>query len=265
MKGGDERAGHLLRRARVGAGMSQAELAFSAGVAQSVISAYEAGRRQPSLPTLAKLIDAAGCDLVVDIQHQPRPLSLLSGPVGRKIRRRRRDLVAAAAAHDVSNLRVFGSVARGEEGPDSDVDLLDRPAAAHRPARAGASPGRARSHCRRQGRPHTRERSQARRPRARRTRPGRAVTYRDRQRLADSKAAIDAIRAHRQRGDMSDDLVFDAVRIRLLEIGEAVKALPAEMLCIAAWHSVGSDRAHARSPGSSILRHRPCGGASDHR
>ena len=120
----DETAGSLLRRARVGAGISQAELAFRAGVAQSVISAYEAGRRQPSLPTLAKLIDAAGCDLVVDIQHQPPQLSRLSGPVGRQVRRKRRDLVAAAAAHDVTNLRVFGSVARGEDRPGSDVDLL---------------------------------------------------------------------------------------------------------------------------------------------
>jgi transcriptional regulator with XRE-family HTH domain len=51
--------------------MSQAELAASAGVAQSVISAYEAGGRQPSLPTLAKLIEAAGYDLVMDIQHRP--------------------------------------------------------------------------------------------------------------------------------------------------------------------------------------------------
>jgi uncharacterized protein with HEPN domain len=56
------------------------------------------------------------------------------------------------------------------------------------------------------------------------------VTYRDRQRLADIQAAIDAIHSHLQRGDLSDGLVFDAVRIRLLEIGEAVKALPAEML-----------------------------------
>jgi uncharacterized protein with HEPN domain len=57
------------------------------------------------------------------------------------------------------------------------------------------------------------------------------VTYRERQRLADIQAAIDAIRSHLQRGDLSSDgLVFDAVRIRLLEIGEAVKALPAEML-----------------------------------
>ena len=56
------------------------------------------------------------------------------------------------------------------------------------------------------------------------------MTYRERQRLADIQAAIDAIRSHLQRGDLSDGLVFDAVRIRLLEIGEAVKALPAEKL-----------------------------------
>ena len=33
-----------------------------------------------------------------------------------------------------------------------------------------------------------------------------------------------------QRGDLSDGLIFDAVRIRLLEIGEAVKALPDDLL-----------------------------------
>jgi uncharacterized protein with HEPN domain len=56
------------------------------------------------------------------------------------------------------------------------------------------------------------------------------VTYRERQRLADIQGAIDTVRSHLLRGGLSDDLVFDAVRIRLLEIGEAVKALPAEML-----------------------------------
>jgi uncharacterized protein with HEPN domain len=56
------------------------------------------------------------------------------------------------------------------------------------------------------------------------------VTYRDEQRLRDVLAAIDAIQAHTARGDLSDGLVFDAVRIRLLEIGEAVKALLATQL-----------------------------------
>ena len=104
--------------------MSQVELAGRAGVTQSVISAYESGRREPSLPTLAALIEAAGYELTAGIRRQPRRLSRLSGPVGRRLRARRREVVAAAAAHGVTNLRVFGSVARGEDRPDSDVDLL---------------------------------------------------------------------------------------------------------------------------------------------
>jgi hypothetical protein len=37
------------------------------------------------------------------------------------------------------------------------------------------------------------------------------VSYRDRQRLSDIQAAIDAIRSHLQRGTLEDGLVFDAV------------------------------------------------------
>ena len=113
-------AGALLRQARKRAGLSQVDLASRAGVTQSVISAYESGQRQPSLPALARLIDAAGFELTLGLRRQRR----LSGPVGRRVRRHREDLVAAAAAHGVTNLRVFGSVARGEDHADSDVDLL---------------------------------------------------------------------------------------------------------------------------------------------
>jgi uncharacterized protein len=100
------------------------ELASRAGVTQSVISAYESGHRQPGLPTLAALIEATGNELVLGIRRQRGRLAGLSGPVGRRVRRRRHDLVATAAAHGASNLRVFGSVARGEDRPDSDLDLL---------------------------------------------------------------------------------------------------------------------------------------------
>lgn len=56
-------AGALLRQARKRAGLSQVELATRAGVTQSVISAYESGHRQPSIPALAALVDAAGYEL----------------------------------------------------------------------------------------------------------------------------------------------------------------------------------------------------------
>jgi predicted nucleotidyltransferase/DNA-binding XRE family transcriptional regulator len=113
--------GALLRQARKQAGLSQVELAARAGVTQSVISAYESGQRQPAIPALTRLIEAAGFELTLGLRRQ---LGRLSGPVGRRVRRHRRDLIAAAAAHGVQNLRVFGSVARGEDRPDSDVDLL---------------------------------------------------------------------------------------------------------------------------------------------
>ena len=37
---------------------------------------------------------------------------------------RREDILRIAAQHGAHNVRVFGSVARGEARPDSDVDLL---------------------------------------------------------------------------------------------------------------------------------------------
>jgi len=51
-------------------------------------------------------------------------LAGLTGPIGRRVRSRRRDLITAAAGHGITHLRVFGSVARGSERPDSDIDLL---------------------------------------------------------------------------------------------------------------------------------------------
>lgn len=120
----DLTAAGLLRQARQRASMSQVELAGRAGVTQSVISAYESGHRQPSLPTLAALIEATGFELATAVRRQPRRLKMLSGPVGQRVRRRRHDLVAAAAAHGVSGLRVFGSVARGQDHPGSDLDLV---------------------------------------------------------------------------------------------------------------------------------------------
>jgi len=40
------------------------------------------------------------------------------------IRARREEILAIAARHGAYNVRIFGSVARGEAGPDSDLDLL---------------------------------------------------------------------------------------------------------------------------------------------
>ena len=56
-------AAGLLRMARDRARLTQGELARLAGVTQQAISAYETGRREPTLPTLMALLSAAGFDL----------------------------------------------------------------------------------------------------------------------------------------------------------------------------------------------------------
>ena len=43
-------------------------------------------------------------------------------------------------------------------------------------------------------------------------------------------ASADAIAAHLERGSLSDGLIFDAVRVRLIEIGEAVKSIDPTLL-----------------------------------
>jgi uncharacterized protein with HEPN domain len=69
----------------------------------------------------------------------------------------------------------------------------------------------------------------------------------DAQRLADVLAAADAIADHLERGGLTDRLVFDAVRVRLIEIGEAVKAIDPAVLAAepdVPWQDVAGMRNH---------------------
>jgi hypothetical protein len=40
------------------------------------------------------------------------------------LREKRQEILQLAAKHGAGHIRVFGSVARGEAGPESDIDLL---------------------------------------------------------------------------------------------------------------------------------------------
>jgi len=98
-------------------------LAKRAGTTQSVMSAYENAARQPSIPTLARLVAAAGHELEMSVRRA-HPASHLTGHLGARVRRHRIEIKRIAASHGLSNVRVFGSVARGDETLDSDLDLL---------------------------------------------------------------------------------------------------------------------------------------------
>jgi uncharacterized protein with HEPN domain len=73
------------------------------------------------------------------------------------------------------------------------------------------------------------------------------VSRRDASRLADIVEAIEAIQRHLRRGDLGDGLVYDAVRVRLIDIGEAVKGISAELLATepdVPWNAIARMRDH---------------------
>ena len=69
----------------------------------------------------------------------------------------------------------------------------------------------------------------------------------DEQRLLDILAAAAAIAEYTERGQLDDGMVFDAVRVRLIEIGEAVKAIDPDLLAREPeipWVDIGGMRDH---------------------
>lgn len=99
-------AAREIRRARLAAGLTQERLARRARTSQAAISDYESAKRTPEKDTLDRILRAT----------RPLPSAALD--------RLRSDVVALAAEHGVTGLRVFGSVAAGRDGPDSDIDLI---------------------------------------------------------------------------------------------------------------------------------------------
>lgn len=92
--------------ARARAGLSQSQLARRSGVPQPNLSDYEAGRVQPRPETLARILAATA----------ERPSAVLQ---------RERERVLERAGHrGASNVRVFGSIAKGTDAVGSDIDLL---------------------------------------------------------------------------------------------------------------------------------------------
>ncbi len=63
----DQVAGSFLRSARLRLGLSQTVFADVLGIAQPTLSAYESGRRQPTVPTLLRMLKRAGLDLRLEL------------------------------------------------------------------------------------------------------------------------------------------------------------------------------------------------------
>jgi predicted nucleotidyltransferase len=95
-----------LQQRRHRLGITQSELARWVGISRSAVAAYESGTRTPSAETLKRL---------------QRCLS----PLPRGVLADRRDaVISLLGRHRAKDVLVFGSVARGEDTFDSDIDLL---------------------------------------------------------------------------------------------------------------------------------------------
>lgn len=110
----------LIKEARTAAGLTQAELARRARTSQPAVAAYESGDKIPTVGTLERLLRAAGASL----ETHPTPGRKQGARLRQLLREHRQEILDLAAEHRASNVRVFGSVARGEESSKSDIDLL---------------------------------------------------------------------------------------------------------------------------------------------
>lgn len=97
-----------LRELREAAGMTQQQLADASGVARPNIAAYESGRRP---------LSAAMCERLVHSMRRPSQV----------LAEHRDEVIALVEKAGARNPRVFGSIARGDDTPASDIDLLIDP------------------------------------------------------------------------------------------------------------------------------------------
>lgn len=101
--------GELIRSARLDAGLTQAALARRAGLRQPSLAQMETGARNVSSDMLERVLRAADYRPSVALERSFASIRNLASEMG------------------LRNVRVFGSVARGEDGFESDIDLLVTP------------------------------------------------------------------------------------------------------------------------------------------
>lgn len=113
----------LIRTNRERQNLSQAELAARSGTSQATLSRYEAGKAVPTIATLERLLAACGSTLELDASPSRRNLDVRSDRLS-KLRSLRGPINQLAQRAGMTSVRVIGSVARGTDRVDSDIDLL---------------------------------------------------------------------------------------------------------------------------------------------
>jgi uncharacterized protein len=109
-----------LDRARRERGESKADVARGTGLGEPAVRRLLSGRHaNPTIKTLEAVAEHLGLRLA--LERQP---PVITPPTLAEVRAKADDIERIVAAHGGCNVRVFGSVARGDARPGSDVDLL---------------------------------------------------------------------------------------------------------------------------------------------
>lgn len=112
----------LLTNARKSSQLTQKQVADRAGTTQSAIARYEKGIISPSVDTLQRLLKANGFELVLDTKKSK--MIAARSPLAKKIQANRGKIKKILTDAGATNIRIFGSVARGTDNKRSDVDFL---------------------------------------------------------------------------------------------------------------------------------------------
>ncbi len=118
------RSSNLLVAARKQSGLSQVELSRRSGIAQSVISAYERGQREPGADVFIRILGLLGMSIAMQPRRATKVASLPDSRLARLLMRHRNEVIEISKECGARNIRVFGSVARGDTKGRSDIDLL---------------------------------------------------------------------------------------------------------------------------------------------
>ncbi len=111
--------GKRIAQVRQARSLTQAELASVVGLDRTALAKVESGRRRVSAQEIRRLAGALNQPLkwlLADDDESDLDLS--------RLRRLRSRILEVASRHGATNVRVFGSLARGEGDNGSDVDFL---------------------------------------------------------------------------------------------------------------------------------------------
>ena len=114
----------LVRLARRLSRQTQAQLAAGAGLPQSAVSAFERGRRPPTLAQLDRIAEAAGYALELGLTRPDPGGRRLVGPVGAQLLERLDKVLQVLQEAGLGRVWVVGDVAHGDETAYQDLELV---------------------------------------------------------------------------------------------------------------------------------------------